>query len=158
MKILPVIVSVVVAVVVIVGFFIVGSPLTQRIRRFDERRVNDLQAIQWEVVNYWQMKAALPATLGALRNDIRGFVPPQDPETNAAYEYSAEGPLSFSLCATFAMANGDGADGITRPIPAKGIEGDNWAHGAGRTCFTRTIDKDLYPPSWSKADARDTVQ
>ena len=149
MKILPITVSVVVVAAVIAGFFIVGSPMTQRARRFDERRVSDLQAIQWEVVNYWQMKAALPDTLDALRNDIRGFVPPTDPETGAAYEYTgygSEGPVSFELCATFAMAGGDSMQGITRPMPEKGIEGGSWAHEAGRTCFTRRIDKDLYPP------------
>lgn len=125
--------------------------MTQRVRRFDERRVSDLQAIQWEIVNYWQMKAMLPATLDALRNDIRGFVPPVDPETGAAYEYAAEGPLSFSLCATFAMAGGDVAQGrIAQPMPVKGIEGGTWAHGTGRTCFSRTIDKDLYPPLGAK--------
>ena len=38
------------------GFFIMGSPLTLRMKRFDERRVNDLQNIQYQIVNYYQRK------------------------------------------------------------------------------------------------------
>ena len=38
------------------GFFIMGSPLTLRMKRFDERRVNDLQNIQYQIVNYIREK------------------------------------------------------------------------------------------------------
>lgn len=148
MKIIPVAVSTVVVVSVIAGFFVIGSPLTERIRRFDERRVNDLQTIQWEIINYWQMKAMLPPTLEALRNDISGFVSPTDPDpekAGVAYEYSVEVPLSFSLCATFTMAAENRIQGVMHLSPSQqGIAG-SWAHGAGRVCFKRTIDRDLYP-------------
>lgn len=147
MKALPLAVTSVVVVSIIAGFFLIGSPLTQRVRRFDERRVSDLQTIQWEVVNYWQRKSALPASLDDLRDEIRGFVPPTDPVTGLPYEYSSEGtvPLRdtmFGLCAVFSMPS---AAGVSHPV-SKGMENDNWAHDAGRTCFKRTIDKDLYPP------------
>lgn len=124
-----------------------GSPATERVRRFDERRVSDLQTIQWEVINYWQKKNQMPMELDILRDDIRGFVAPTDPETADSYEYTATGANSFSLCAVFSMATDSVVDGrvATKPMPA-GIEGENWTHGTGRTCFTRTIDKDLYPP------------
>lgn len=146
MKILPVAVTAVVIVSIITGFFIIGSPLTQRARRFDERRAGDLQTIQWEIVNYWQKKNRLPATLDALSDDIRGFVPPHDPETAAAYEYAVSGANSFSLCATFTMASAADTQVKTKPVPPhREIENDNWAHGTGRVCFARTIDKDLYP-------------
>lgn len=150
MKFLPSIVIGAVVVAVVASFFVIGSPMTERVRRFDDRRVSDLQSIQWEVVNYWQMKARLPENLDALRNDIRGFVPPIDPETGAAYEYmgyGSGGPVSFELCATFSMATDGitGTQGMTKPVPM-GRESENWAHGVGRTCFKRTIDKDLYPP------------
>lgn len=148
MKLLPSIVIGVVAVSVVASFFIIGSPIKERVRRFDERRISDLQSIQWEVVNYWQKKSQLPATLVALNDDIRGFSVPRDPETGGAYEYAGEGATSFSLCATFSLANNDRSDarGMTKPVPVGG-ENQSWAHGAHRTCFTRTIDKDLYPPA-----------
>lgn len=143
MKILPSVVIGVVTVAVAAGFFMVGSPLEQRLRRFDERRVSDLQTIQWEIINYWQKKQSLPVSLSMLRDDIRGFVPPQDPETAAEYEYALQSANSFSVCAVFSMPIA--ANTISRTIPMA-MDGDTWAHGAGRTCFNRTIDKDLYPP------------
>ncbi len=147
MKALSYIVISVVVISVIGGFFIIGSPATERVRRFDERRVSDLQTIQWEVINYWQKKNQLPATLGALRDDIRGFVPPQDPETGAPYEYAVSDATSFSLCAVFSMPTDSATDtrGITKPLSV-GLQSENWAHNNGRACFKRVIDKDLYPP------------
>lgn len=147
MRPLPIIVIGAVAVAVVASFFVIGSPLTERTRRFDERRVSDLQSIQWEVVNYWQKKSRLPATLAELNDDIRGFGVPQDPETGGAYEYAEESAASFSLCATFSLASDASANmrRITKSVPVIGVN-QSWTHGSGRTCFTRTIDKDLYPP------------
>lgn len=141
MKILRIGTVVAVALAVVGGFFIVGSPMQARLRLFDSQRVNDLQNIQNEVVNYWQRKSRLPESLSALHDDIRGFVPPVDPATKAPYEYAVEGPLSFSLCATFA-ASSTIAEGGVESMPFSGP----FYHGPGRTCFTRTIDTDLYPP------------
>ena len=125
----------IVALLVVVGFLIVGSPGQERLRRFDERRVQDLQTLQSEIINQWRLKEKLPNSLDALRDTIRGFVPPKDPATDASYEYAIKAPLEFELCATF-------------QTPSASIVTDqqNWEHGAGRTCFNRVIDKDLYPP------------
>lgn len=130
---------------VVAGFFIAGSPWYQRSVRFDERRVNDLQMIQSEVIRYWQMKGILPKTLDALLDTISGFTPPQDPETSVSYEYGATGKLQFQLCATFAFPNR--SRGIVRPaVPStRDPYAQNWDHPAGRSCFDRTIDPDLYP-------------
>lgn len=125
----------IVCAAVITGFFVVGSPLNERVKRFDARRVNDLTALQYEIINYWQAKAKLPDTLAAVKDDIRGVSVPSDPETSIAYEYAVTRSNQFSLCATFARASDTN------------MPNDEWAHGAGRTCFTRTIDKDLYPPT-----------
>ncbi len=151
MKLLPSIVIGVVTVSVIASFFIIGSPMTERVRRFDERRVNDLQSVQWEIINYWQKKNRLPATLDVLRDDIRGFVPPQDPETGTPYEYAVKDATSFSLCATFSLVSDASINtrGMTKPVPVGRItkEHQSWEHDSGRVCFSRTIDKDLYPPT-----------
>lgn len=130
------------ACVVVLGFFAVGSPAAERLRQFDLRRVNDLQSIQGELVNYWQLKGQLPASADLLRNDIRGFVLPADPKTGEAYGYRVEGPLTFSLCASFDAAGVPG--GVSAPLPYG--KSETWEHAAGRTCFDRTIDPQLYPP------------
>lgn len=144
---------------IIAGFFIAGSPQSQRLIRLDERRVSDLQTIQWQLINYWQRKESLPANLNDLADPISGFVVPRDPETGGAYEYNMSDGLSFELCAVFSISAVDGLSPempLARPVPAtapdmarypKGGDSYNvWWHDAGRVCFDRTIDPDLYPP------------
>ena len=129
------------------GFFVVGSPFAERMRRFDERRVQDLQNIQWQVVNYWQRKEQLPAALDGLRDDISGYIVPRDPEDGASYEYRALGTLKFELCAGFKTESTQaGKEKTPFPIAYESGIMENWRHGAGRTCFERTIDSELYPP------------
>ncbi|MEK7203488.1 MAG: DUF5671 domain-containing protein [Patescibacteria group bacterium] len=144
---------------IVFGFFTAGSPFAERMRRFDDRRISDLQAIQHEVINYWQAKETLPQNLDQLRDDIRGFTVPKDSETGESYEYRVLGSLQFELCATFKTSNKEeSAKNGTRPLPLApkrelyypypgpgGIE-DSWFHDAGETCFTRTIDPDRFPP------------
>src|SRR5688572_23136402 len=85
------------------SFTIIGSPATQRALRLDDRRVGDLQDIQWQVINFWQQKEKLPATLAELTDPISGWSVPVEPEfeKGKAYEYRVIAPLQFELCATF---------------------------------------------------------
>ncbi len=135
-------------IIIITGFIIAGSPQSQRLVRFDDQRVNDLQTLQSEIVQYWQAKEALPGSLENLKDELRGFTPPNDPETGASYEYRVTGGISFELCATFKTSSKDeSTSAATKPIPAPyyGFS-DNWQHDAQRTCFSRTIDPDRFPP------------
>src|SRR3989344_6217490 len=134
----------VVAVAIIAGFFIVGSPFEERIRRFDDRRVSDLQNIQSEIINYWVSKEALPRALSDIRDDIRGIVIPKDPETGAEYEYAVRGNLAFALCATFSRRSETTDSSTPKPALDQYYRGENWEHGEGRVCFERTIDPDIY--------------
>ncbi len=137
--------SAAVVVSIVLSFLVAGSPWHQRQVRFDERRVNDLQTVQNELVQYWQQKQALPATLNELQNNITGFVAPTDPDTGATYEYTVTGDAAFSLCATFATERMEAQN--TSAVAYRGdAYGQNWNHAAGRTCFDRTIDPDMYPP------------
>ena len=146
----------IVLIAVIGAFFIVGSPATARLIQYDQQKTGDLNNIQWQIVNYWQRKEALPVNLSDLNDPISGFIVPTDPQTGVAYKYNVKDAanLSFELCATFNKEGNDqygayGAYNEARPmsasLPAKGVA-DNWQHAAGRFCFERTIDKELYPP------------
>lgn len=129
--------------VIILGFFVAGSPAKQRQLRFDEQRVSNLQMIQNEIINYWQLKDALPENLAELNNDLTGFSVPQDPASAADYEYQVTGELSFELCAEFELASQ--ADRIAQPRAFFGKLGEGvFKHGAGRECFERTIDPELF--------------
>ncbi len=148
------IVSIGVGVTVVGAFFLIGSPVAERARLFDERRVGNLNDIQWQIINYWQRKEKLPVMLSDLEDPISGYHSPLDPETNLPYKYSVKGTLIFELCALFngsSDSSSVSAPVIARPVGAPGgkeipASQDSWAHGAGRVCFERTIDKDLYPP------------
>ena len=132
------------------GFLIIGSPQSQRQYRIDEQRVNDLAQIQSQLVyGYYQPKQKLPVSLDALNDPNSGWVAPKDPESGAAYEYKTTGAMSFELCATFTKESRSAQNsGLTRPAPVymggKEIN-ENWQHKAGRVCFSRTIDPQLYP-------------
>lgn len=137
----------VVAAAIIAGFFAAGSPFKERLRKLDDRRIQDLQTIQSQLISYWQRKNKLPENLSMLRDDISGFSVPADPETNSAYEYKKFSDLEFELCADFKSESRD--SGINSPKAAYPAAsgtpyGDNWSHGVGRICFERAIDPELY--------------
>lgn len=143
--------GVLVIVTVIAGFFIVGTPAQARLYRYDDQKVNDLQSIQYQVVNYWQSKQKLPIALADLNDPLSNYTVPSDPQAEDSYTYKATGALSFQLCATFNAASHGTASvsDRTAPIPAgmsgKGIS-ENWQHETGTICFDRTIDPERYPP------------
>lgn len=126
-------ISVMMVVAIGGGFFIIGSPKELRAQKFDNERVQNLQSIQSEIINYWTQKEDLPATLEDLKDSISGFTQPYDPETNEPYKYEPLSPLSFNLCAVFKTS-------VTRYEPYQ----QNWSHGEGEVCFTRSIDPEKY--------------
>src|SRR3989338_1657689 len=135
-------------IAIVAGFFVVGSPQSERLRQFDDRQKADLSTIQWQIVNFWQTKEELPETLDELRDDINGFVPPRDPESGDSYLYRTTGNLSFELCATFKTANTGKEVSQAYPRPVMDPYGmqENWMHDVGLTCFARTIDPERFPP------------
>ena len=142
---------VIVAVIgtIVAGFFIIGSPKTERLRRFDLDRVSRLQGIQYQIINYWRSKEYLPAVLTDLNDKISGFEVPVDPETNQTFEYTIKSADTFELCATFNLVSEEELNKQIAPeMYQAGLKtgSESWTHGAGRTCFERTIDKQLYPP------------
>ena len=136
---------------IISGFFIIGTPSHVRMLRYDEQKVQDLTGMQYQIVNYWQLKRALPATASQLSDPLAHYTVPVDPQSDAPYTYKVENNLSFTLCATFneptpdmAGKGGYGAQSVSYPSMDGGVD-ENWQHGAGETCFTRTIDPERYP-------------
>lgn len=161
--------SILVIAIIIWSFTVIGSPATQRSQRLDQRRIEDLQNIQWQIISYWQQKEKLPDTLADLANPLQGSVVPKDPEFQKGrlYEYKKNNDLSaqagkqFELCASFDLPIPKGfvpgqKGGVYYPMtamrdvavsmPYPGGAGESWDHEAGRTCYQRTIDPEMYPP------------
>lgn len=161
--------SVFVIVGIVYSFSVIGTPATQRALRFDQKRIEDLQNIQSQVITYWQQKEKLPAKLEDMIDPLNNWqVLPKDPEFQKGinYEYSATGVMEFKLCATFAQPIPQGWQqiGAAYPMPMydkavssgiapsgtsgyAGAQNENWGHQAGRTCFARKIDPQIYPPN-----------
>lgn len=145
----------VVVIAIIAGFFVAGSPQAERIRRLDQRRVENLQNIQSQIIFFWQQKNRLPNTVDELRDSISGYVPPRDPKTGASYEYRVLGELKFELCADFKTESRENVPSRENvmAVPQKigpasqSIESENWQHGIGRSCFERTIDPAIWKPT-----------
>lgn len=145
------------AVIIVSGFFIVGTPAQARQARFDAQKVSDLQTIQSQVVYYWRAKQKLPITMTDLNDSLSYGPVPTDAQTGEPYGYKATGALSFQLCAAFnaqSRVNQASYSEARAVMPAsvptypegKPSVPDNWQHDSGEVCFDRTIDPSFYPP------------
>jgi len=138
----------VVLVSVVAGIILIGSPSKQRDVALDMQRVNDLQSIQYQVLEFYQDKGMLPKTLVEVVDPIRGNVLAKDPESKEDYKYEVVSALSFKICATFKTSSKE-----TSRIESKDyypaysmLEGTEYfEHEIGENCFNRTIDPDRYP-------------
>jgi hypothetical protein len=140
---------------IVAGFFIMGTPGQVRLYRFDDQKVQDLTNIQYQIVNFWQQKEKLPATLVELSDPLSGNAIPMDPQSGESYRYAVKGPITFELCATFNAETQPNSifnqRYMAKPMDPYGGEGMDlsalpWNHTTGETCFTRTIDPERYPP------------
>jgi hypothetical protein len=125
--------AVVVVAALVSGIAIAGLPGTERLRKLDERRLDDLRAIEREIrvlcVEESRggaapvLKKPLPGTLDELlaqavseRPDVR------DPQTGEPYGYEVLGESRYRLCASFNRQRDKDFD-------------VSWNHPAGRHCF-----------------------
>ncbi len=142
-------VGVVALALILLSFAVFGGPATQRDLRLDQERVNNLQSIQWQIVEFYQNNEALPEHLSDIEDPLRGFSLPLDPETNEPYNYQVyPETLSFELCATFNRESKARDARTLEQYPSYGIvDGNFWEHTAGYQCFNRTIDIKLLSPN-----------
>lgn len=130
------------------GFMIIGTPASARLYRLDDQKINDLQTLQYQIVTYWQHTQTAPKTLIDLNDSLSNVPLPVDPQTGQSYEYQFVDKNHFILCTTFNKA-GFGRDmgSMAEPIGVGGPGiNSNWQHDAGRVCFQREINPELYPP------------
>ena len=127
-RLLGALVTTVVAVAIVTGIVMLGSPSEERRRRLDQRRVQDLTNLARAVDLYWTRHATLPASVPELLKEPGGRVSATDPGTSEQYEYRVLDGGQYELCARFERESRD----------AGSILGDNfWAHAPGRQCFRR---------------------
>ena len=128
---------------VIAGFVIAGPPTRAHLAKLDQQRLQDLESVEQEIVEYWQSKGALPASLYELKDDVASYAPQRDPASGEFYGYRKTGTTSFDLCADFALKDSD----AKHTIETWQREGPStaWNHESGHYCFARTIDPSRHP-------------
>ncbi|MEK7564328.1 MAG: DUF5671 domain-containing protein [Patescibacteria group bacterium] len=144
--------GVIVITSIIWGFAVLGSPRTQRLYKYDEQKVSDLQNISSQVANYFYDKKNLPKNL---EESFGGnyYVPVLDQQNNKPYEYKKTSENTYELCAEFNKEINEESAKDSAYLNNSYYGGSaSWAHSAGRYCFTRTLnlnnsDATLYPKS-----------
>ena len=113
---------------VVAGMLVLGSPASQRARRLDQRRVEDLRGAAAGVDLYWTRNARLPSSLDELPSELGSAPAPRDPVSGQPYEYAVRDDRRYQLCATFERDSSTDID-TYRP------RDEFWTHPAARHCF-----------------------
>lgn len=128
--------SAVVIIALVWGFAVVGSPMNERLRKFDERRVDDLRVInqellsivherrEWETDEVPTLEQPLPTSLDEVAaKAVYQKVNTNDPQTGEPYEYRITGESTYALCAQFSEERDQPYDVF-------------WNHPSGQYCFS----------------------
>lgn len=141
-KIWRIVAGVIVVGSIIWGFSVLGSPYTQRLIKYDEQKVSDLQNLNNQVSSYYQVNKALPLAMDDLSKTNYYNQIPLDQQTQKPYEYKKIDNKSYSLCAEFNkstdnLSNSD----ANRLYKSASLYGNNfWIHPAGHYCVSQSID------------------
>lgn len=124
-----------VLIAIVWGIWLAGSPASERLRKFDDRRIEDLRAIEGEVLNISlgetrylpaterKVVRPLPQTLEEVqKNAVYQKLNITDPETGDPYSYTVKGATMLELCAVFNAVRDERYDIF-------------WNHEAGQKCF-----------------------
>ena len=115
--------------------YVLESPTTQRQRRLDERRLQDLSNISESIEKYAKKHDVLPQNMAVLKEEATEAgtrQPPTDPITQEPYEYKVLDRQSYQLCAVFSLPSPDEKSLTTYT--------NHWSrvHTAGKQCFKFT--------------------
>jgi hypothetical protein len=131
-RLLAAVLTIVVAAAVVTGIVIIGSPMDERTRRLDTRRVLDLQQISQAVRVYHMRHQRTPASLDELSREPGLAIVPRDPVSGQPYRYSSVDSESYELCGTFDRDSDARTPGF-------------WSHGAGTQCFALNVKQTPTP-------------
>lgn len=115
--------TIAVAVVVILGFRVLGGPGSQRQVRTDQRSLQALGQLAQQINSRWLSAGkTLPANLDKLPDAAK-----KNPVSGAAFTYRLKSPTEYELCSTFLTDNRNAPDVNTS---------DPWLHPKGDYCFS----------------------
>jgi hypothetical protein len=114
--------SLAIATAVVLGFLSLGGPSDQRLVQADNKRVQNLVTLAYQVNGKWNSSNhVLPSNVqGLAAYSVR------DPLTHQPYEYNTRSTNEYELCATFDRDN-------RKDAPA--AQNTFWNHPKGHFCF-----------------------
>ena len=118
------------------GFWILGSPETQRAMRLDGTRINSLNSMTFRVNSAARQLRRLPNTIDEIgkSGDFLGKADNfTDPVTQKQFEYTVKDATTYEVCANF------DTDSTNGNIDDYNGWRKQFAHGVGRTCFERKV-------------------
>jgi hypothetical protein len=121
-KLLTAIAIVVVSATVIWGLIMTGSPEQQREKKFDVKRISDLQEIAGSIDLYYTRHNTLPDNLDTLDKEPGITINRNDPKTGIPYSYTVTSGKNYTLSAEFSTESDNGINNI-------------WEHSAGKQLF-----------------------
>lgn len=131
----------VVAVGIVGGFFLLGSPIEQRRIRSDQQRLQHLYAISEDIYMQAMRSQDLDEAV-TLPTDLSDTLRTTDPISEEPYVYRPLGGTQYELCATFATDSS-----LRRFQDEETPEQNFWSHPAGEHCFQMDALKQApYPP------------
>jgi hypothetical protein len=115
--------SLAVVIAVVLGFVSLGGPSNQRLVQADNKRVQNLVSLAYQVNNKWgSSNHSVPTTIdGPQANSLN------DPITHQPYQYRAKSGNEYELCATFDRDNRKDNTSDQNPF---------WNHPRGHFCFS----------------------
>ncbi len=128
----------VVAAAVVAGIMVMGSPVAQRERRMDARRISDLEDIQQALEAHHRQYGELPADLSTLASRPGIALSVTDPVDGSPYVYRIKSTTDYTLCARFTTDSAEPSVGGRRGGAV--FVDAAWAHGRGETCFVRQLE------------------
>ena len=136
-----IIATVVVLGSIIWGLTVLGSPRNQRLYRYDEQKVSDLQSLNGSVTNYYSLNGKLPETLKEVDQGYYSSL--TDQQTGEPYEYKKKTDTTYELCAEFNKASRED-ESYARPYIDYYGYGSFSVHPEGFHCFPQTINPNIY--------------
>jgi len=108
---------------VVLGFFLGGTPSSQQELRFDEMRLTDFSIINSEIRGYFTKNRLLPGDLHTLKISDTNT---NDPQNKNPYNYEILSATSYKLCTNFS-------------VESKDTNNDSQKHKKGYDCIVYTL-------------------
>lgn len=132
----------IVSIVIIgTGFYLAGTPVSQKSVQLDTTRMGDFSNINSAISTYFGTHQKLPPSLSDITNT---YTVTTDPETRKPYTYQPVSATSYKLCTTFSLASKD-----LTPTPnyTYNTIALDTSHKKGYDCITYTLPTYLISPT-----------